>query len=144
MIADLGTHQGVSITDVDQSSVWINGYEWMRQEQSRFPIKSITELKLSDDELKEANKEFPLPQAFFTDVPTRIVPAEVSKRHQFSRYLIDPNKHAFREMVRIIAFVYKFITACRSSINKKKSSHFSSSTIPRIYFLIPLFISKSE
>ena len=89
-------------------------------------------MKLSDDELKEANKEFPLPQAFFTDVPTRIVPAEVSKRHQFSRYLIDPNKHAFREVVRIIAFVYKCITACRSSINKKKSSHFSSSTIPSL------------
>ena len=61
MIADIGTRKGVSIRDVDQSSAWINGYEWMRKVVSKFPIKSIDELKLSNVELKEAHKECPLP-----------------------------------------------------------------------------------
>jgi hypothetical protein len=41
MIADLGTRRGVKINQVDQCSVWINGFDWMRQSKDCFPIKSI-------------------------------------------------------------------------------------------------------
>ena len=127
MIADIGTRKGVSIRDVDQSSAWINGYEWMRQVVSKSPIKSNDELKLSNVELKEAHKECLLPEVFSTICIKQIVPSEVSKRYQFSNYLVDPNKHVFSKVVRIIAYILRFITCCKSSkINLTKNSNNSN------------------
>ena len=40
MIADIGTRRGATIQDVDQSSAWINGFDWMHLPTTQFPIQS--------------------------------------------------------------------------------------------------------
>jgi len=34
---------------------------------------------------------------------------KIKSRYEFSRYIIDPNKHRFKTVVRIVALVMKFI-----------------------------------
>ena len=51
--ADLGTRKGAKISDISEGSVWMNGFDWMREERSEFPVKSVDDLKLSDDEFKD-------------------------------------------------------------------------------------------
>ena len=38
MIADIGTRKGTTIKDVDQSSVWTNGYQWMQNDSTTFKM----------------------------------------------------------------------------------------------------------
>ena len=51
MIADLGTRKGASMEDVLESSLWINGYPWMRRDEKDFPTKTVKEIKLSGEEV---------------------------------------------------------------------------------------------
>ena len=51
MIADLGTRKGVKTEQVDQDSVWKNGFEWMKLESSQFPTKTVKEIQLDKDEI---------------------------------------------------------------------------------------------
>ena len=39
----------------------------------------------------------------------KIIPHAVTECYKFSSYLLDPNKHRFRTVVRIMTFVLKFI-----------------------------------
>ena len=57
MIADIGTRKSASIQDVNAQSTWLNGYNWMRKDQSEFPIKSASQLKLSELDMSEVHKE---------------------------------------------------------------------------------------
>ena len=52
MLADLGTRKGVKLSDISEESRWVNGDEWTRQDRSTFPIKSVSDLKLTHDDLK--------------------------------------------------------------------------------------------
>ena len=52
------------------------------------------------------------------------MPDAVSERYKFSNYLVDPNSKRFNTIIRILAYVFKFINACRKSslsTNKLKS-----------------------
>ena len=55
MIADIGTRKSASIQDVNAQSTWLNGYNWMRKDQSEFPIKSASQLKLSELDMSEVH-----------------------------------------------------------------------------------------
>ena len=59
MIADKGTRRGSTLKDVDQESEWMNGCEWMKQDSSSLPIKSVREVSLGHVQLQEVNKEIP-------------------------------------------------------------------------------------
>ena len=115
MIADLGTRKGCSIQDVSQHSVWINDFDWMSGSMDDFPMTSVKDLKLSNTELTSANQEiFPMQanyEGFLSN--SKIVPNEVHGRFVFSNYLFDPNRFSFRKVVRILAYVSKFIRKCR-------------------------------
>ena len=57
IIADIGTRKGATLKDVSRTSTWINGFDWMHLDHSQFPLKSAENLKLSDSEITEVNKE---------------------------------------------------------------------------------------
>ena len=57
MIADLGTRKGAKITDVGPDSEWMNGYAWMKSRREDFPIKDISQIKLTPEEKKEFDLE---------------------------------------------------------------------------------------
>jgi len=79
MIADLGTRRGATFKDINQSSSWINGFEWMHRDSSSFPMKSVKELKLTNDEVMEVNKEQTI-QVYHNASHSGIVPDEVNQR----------------------------------------------------------------
>ena len=56
MIADIGTRKGVLLADVNQDSTWVNGYLWMKLGSSHFPMLSVNEIKLNEEERKEFRK----------------------------------------------------------------------------------------
>jgi len=112
MIADIGTKRCTSLDMIKPGSLWTNGHKWMRGPISEFPSMSAKDISLSQAELQEARKETPSNldaphhSSHFT---TSIVPEEVNDRYAFSSYIIDPNKHRFDSVVRILAIVIKFI-----------------------------------
>ena len=59
MLADIGTRRGASIKQVNNLSEWINGQEWMKYSVNDMPIKSIKDIKLKNEDIKEAMREMP-------------------------------------------------------------------------------------
>ena len=128
MIADIGTRRGAKIEDVSADSPWQKGFPWMSKEVHEFPAMSYAEVKLSDEEKRNAEKEIVgfkgFPSNAFVSSP---IPKEVLKeRYEFSQYIIDPNKHRFRTVVRTLSFVMKFIKNCRTKAEIRRLK----STIP--------------
>ena len=58
MIADLGIRKGVKTEQVDQDSVWKNGFEWMKLESSQCPTKTLQKIQLDKDEISTLKSEF--------------------------------------------------------------------------------------
>ena len=54
-------------------------------------------------------------------VISRNIPDEVVERYRFSRYIIDPNRRRFHTVVRILAWVIKFIRILRRKVKNKSS-----------------------
>ena len=119
MIADIGTRKGATIQDVDSNSIWINGFEWMKYEESKLPFHSVDAIKFSNSEEREMKQEVILNTASYnTDiVKLSITSEEVKERYQFSNYIIDPHRFHFHIVIRIVAikFVIKF---CKILINR--------------------------
>ena len=111
MIADIGTRKGAAVTDVNQSSTWINGYDWMHGKIESMPIRHINDISIKPHQMSELNKEIPciVPDMVVHTSKSIIQKDEVLKRYEFSEYIIDPNKHRFTTVVRILAWVLRFI-----------------------------------
>ena len=114
MIADIGTRKGVQLHEVKSNSIWINGHNWMTAEPAKFPAMTINNIKLNSSQIKEAQHEskFDFEAVFIK----RYVPDEVKQRYAFSKYVLDPNKFKFSKVVRILAFIMKFIRCLKKSI----------------------------
>ena len=139
MIADLGTRKGVKTEQVDQDSVWKNGFEWMKLESSHFPIKTVKKIELDKDGVSTLKSEFIVydtDNLFQLEWPSRnnnngnftytakecittSILSEVLDIYQFSKYIIDPNKHRFKTVVRILALVYRFIAKLKEKLQNK-------------------------
>ena len=113
MIADLGTRRGATIADVSKDSEWMNGMNWMKLPTSQFPIKSSDDLKVSDTDINEIDKERTILVHHAATMPDPIQLAQ--QRYQFSLYIIDPNRHRFSTVIRILAYVLRF---CNNIISK--------------------------
>ena len=113
MLADIGTRRGVTIEDVNQHSLWMNGYQWMKLDSSEFPIFSPDDIKLNESDSVEIKRE----------VETHLskVDDNVANHYAFSEYIIDPNRFSFSKVVRILAYVIRF---CRLLKDVKKPIDF--------------------
>ena len=134
MLADKGTRRGCTLKDVDKYSDWRNGIEWLQYETYQFPMKTVHEIILSSEEVDKANKEVPILSEFSKikkkntrGLPKKSSPVtyiacdEVQKRYEFSNYVVDPNKHRFSQVMRIVAYILKFISALKESVRIKRS-----------------------
>ena len=98
----------------------------MKQNISDMPIRSINAVKL------RANDEVEMREVVRKDVSdvyttchlTNLtkVPDDVQMRYKYSNYLIEPNKHRFSVVVKVMAMVIKFIKAIRLKSNVNDSS----------------------
>ena len=123
MLADLGTRKGAKLSDVSPDSVWCCGYEWMKGEIDKFPVKSIEEIKLKESEMEMCGTEL-LMEKGKSVTPTKTSLVENSQatkggehcivenvvaHYEYSSYLLDPNKYRFSIVIRIIGFVKRFV-----------------------------------
>ena len=118
MPADLGTRRGVKVAEIAEDSDWINGLPWMRAPEKDFPTSTVEDIRLSQQEIAEANKEKVVLKTFFCHHTAAFATSsnEQTKRcYELSKYLIDPNKYRFRKGVRILSLVLTFII--KASVN---------------------------
>ena len=156
MIADLGTRKGVKTEQVDQDSVWKNGFEWMKLESSQFPIKTVKKIELDKDGISTLKSEFIVydtDNLFQLEWPSRnnnngnftytakeyirtSIPLEILDIYQFLKYIIDPNKHRFKTVVQILALVYRFIAKLKEQLQNKENGDIDNVNIntPSITF----------
>ena len=62
MIADLGTGRVDHLRLVYQNSTWIDDFDWLRNDNKEFPIKSLDQIRLSREELAIIQSENVLKQ----------------------------------------------------------------------------------
>ena len=125
MPADLGTRKGATLKDVDIDSSWQNGFDWMKLNESEFPVKTYDEIKSVCITASEKSNEVissnnTKPATFLTQYQDSVL-----ARYTYSRYIIDPNKFRFEKVLRILALVKQFICKCQKHVNttQKNLSH---------------------
>ena len=57
MIADIGTRPINDVSLVNDSSIWINGFQWMTQVEESLPFRTIHDIKLTGDEMEAVEKD---------------------------------------------------------------------------------------
>ena len=113
LIADLGTRHIGKLELVNQESIWINGFDWIKRDESCFPTKSMKDIKLSNEEVTTLQKEnvlkyqesLDVQDCYLVNTMKTIIPVEVQECYNFSNYLLDPNRRSFHITVRILGFV---------------------------------------
>ena len=125
MVADIGTRKGTKIRDVDEGSRWISGLPWMSGPEGEFPTLTLEQIKISQQELNEANKETMIMKTFHTNQNAEVdssIDEQIELRYMFSNYLIDPNKFRFRKVIRVFALVLKFVWEISKVIPKVRNN----------------------
>ena len=110
MIADIGTRKGATLHDVDQNSIWVNGFPWMKFESSKFPMSTSNEIKLNESDVKQFKKEIDAHIAKEVEVSKHI-----RDRFVFSDYLVAQNRWSFSKVIRILAYVIRFCQHIKTS-----------------------------
>ena len=82
----------------------------MRKLPKEFPTMTAQELRLTEQQLSEVNKEVHVHHV------ESVVPQEVGERYKFSSYLIDPNRKAFSSVTRLMAYVLRFVRNVKSKV----------------------------
>ena len=132
-------------------SVIIKPLEWCKNEIVDFPIKSVSDLKLTDDELKDYKAELNdlldedwihqhLSKSYsMTHVYTNFsvlsddTAEKVKQRYDFSKYILDPNKFRFRKAVRIVGVIFLFISKMlkRLKVPRELSQNTLETALPK-------------
>ena len=142
--ADIATRKGATLDDVSDTSEWIRGKPWMLKSVDELRgdvLRDINQIKLHAEQLDEMNKETTKPEKdlccsrYFLpaggsvhDEEHAIMTVEnasqvsaLRERLKFSNYLMDPNKHRFLVVVRIVAIVIRAARRFLSLCKKKRS-----------------------
>ena len=113
-IADLGTRES-EVEEMGPASRWQMGTEWMQREEENMPIKTIDEMTLNGEQKRLAAQE--MKAADLHGIYVNSLSTKVADRYDFSRYLVDPNKYTWRCVVRVVAYVLKFVRRARPAFS---------------------------
>ena len=159
MIADIGTRPCKSIDVIKPGSVWIGGFAWMRGEMSEFPMMTPDEVRLLNQSSRSARDTGFAKSVHMSDPEDRQrvemdaegEPAQLSKdaqktlsRYEFSNYIVDPNRHRYRDSVRLVGLVYMFIEKLRTRVKSKVNTSLESSQIVTQIVISDYFINKAR
>lgn len=107
----------------------------MREDVSTFPVYSANDLKMFKSVFNPYYKDrdltsFEWPHAeachancfsFYTKRDPKDKSADqILSRYVFSSYLVDPNRHSFSIVVRIMTIVYKFLNCLKRKVAIRK------------------------
>ena len=73
MVADIGTRRCTSLDVIKPGSVWLEGLEWMKHEESEFPVLTASDIRLSSQEKQLAQSE--VISTTFKSVPDHVSPS---------------------------------------------------------------------
>ena len=130
MIADIGTRKGAKMS-VRSDSNWICGLTWMEGGECDFPIKTLKEIVLENNEVGDLNKESIIKENW--GLTCKIVSDEYKNRYDFSQYLIDPNRFRFKKVVRVMALVYLFVLKFMSKYGSRSNLGSNECTSQMVY-----------
>ena len=127
MIADIGTRRVTSLECVQEGSVWLNGFQWMRGEESEFPMQSAEEITLSTQELQVESSRSTADSVHViqpvseetTSQDEHLDSEKIKQRYLFSNYIIDPNYRRFKTVIRITAICIMYIRSLHHRIKLK-------------------------
>lgn len=106
-IADLGTRPA-TLDEINETSSWQNGKDWMSLPRDQFPIRTVDQVVLSGEEKRLAASELKAPD--IAGYALSHLRSEVSARYAYSKYIIDPCSRSWPVVVRILAYVIRFVT----------------------------------
>ena len=162
MIADIGTRPCTSIDVVKPDSEWINGYGWMRGDEAEFPMltaeqviienraKQIerdidsqsTTIHVGTDHINTQTQTDQMEIVSGSSQSDKDTEENLSKqaqkilsRYKYSKYLVDPNRHRFESVVRIVAIVLTYIEKIRVRLRIK--SDVKPDLVPVPVLIIP-------
>ena len=104
-IADLGTRE-TTVEEIGPTKAWQTGFDWMKLDKQDMPIKSVEEIRMSQEERRLAGKEVKtddINYAFPFDTD------KVAQRYRESEYLHDPNKYGWIRATRVMGLIIKFV-----------------------------------
>ena len=120
MPCDIGTRRNATINDVGNGSQWKEGLDWMKEDSSKFPLKTFSEIQLETEEKAAYEKELTSNnRAFSTQYKDSTIRQKIGERLKFSSYVIHPNKYRLRSVVRILALVFRFLKKISHRLNRK-------------------------
>lgn len=117
-VADLGTRHA-DVSDLASGSAWQCGQPWMRLPRAVMPTKNAAEVIMSAEDKRAAATELRA-----NDVRGHTINLNqplVTKRYALSQYLIDPCRFSWSKVVRVLALVKKFVSACRAAVRARRS-----------------------
>ena len=105
-IADLATRKA-TVEDLAFGSAWQDGHSWMRQPRAEMPLKTAAEIVLTAEEKRAAAAETRAKDVHGHSIMLAV--DQMAARYAYSRYVIDPCRFSWTKVVRILAFVLRFI-----------------------------------
>lgn len=126
MIADISTGKGETNDNVNSEYVLINSYPWTKLEVVEFPMQTIDEIKpnqitkLIKSTIITGNCNIKETSTHLTQV--KFVTEKTEKRYIYSHYLIDPNQHIFKTVMRIITVIKRLIKKFKYKVNLQKET----------------------
>ena len=116
-IADLGTRPA-TIDQIGEGSEWQQGKHWMTLNVKEMPLKTMQEVAVTAEEKRAIAVE--TRPADVQGIHLSALVDKVSQRHSFSKYLLDPCQFSWDKSVRIMSYVYKFVSKVKSRVNLSK------------------------
>ena len=116
-LADLGTRRA-KVQEIGPNTQWQRGKDWMNLPIEQMPLKSPQEVTLSSEEKRLANKE--VKAADIQGIVLTSLVSQVSDRYSFSKYVVDPCLLTWPKSVRVLALVFKFISAMKNKVRSNK------------------------
>ena len=117
-VADLGTRPA-TVQQLAAGSEWQSGQGWMRLPKDQLPVRTAAQVTLTSEERRVAATE--LRAGDVRGHQINFNGPAVSSHYQYSNYLVDPCRHSWSCVVRVLALVMKFISACRTAVGQEKS-----------------------
>ena len=133
MVADLGTRKGLKPPDVGPDTLWFNNFPWASGPESEFPIRTVEDIKLNQQEMAEVMKETLVLKTFHSQKKIEVDAVsdeEIKTRYEFSDYLIDPNRFRFRKVSRVFSIVLDFIYKISKNVPKVRENKVFHPTFP--------------
>lgn len=105
-IADIGTRHA-EVNETGPQSNWQNGMPWMSLEREKMPVKTMEEIKMSQEDSRIASQE--IKNNNVSGIVLPLLATKVADRYDKMKYLYDPNKYGWKKSVLVMSVILKFI-----------------------------------